>query len=176
MDEFNKAHKDFQFVESDGFNRVLFPTYLPDTPELRESLRLQEEIRKLVESFRSEEVNQLAREFGPVTHLLKEYEHGMKGSAKWDRNGLIATSKDLKRKLSALGAQQIIELQEKESDLNVRAAMERNRAKDKAFAETGLDWGILNRFLLPALLKFLVDFVIPVVTALYAIWCLLRGR
>jgi hypothetical protein len=177
MDEFNASHKDYRFQEIEEGQRLLFPTYIPRTPELEEFLRLQAEIKNLVASFNSGEIEKLAREFAVTTHRLKLYEYGIdKKMPEGKGAGLSATSKDLKRMLSALGAQKVIELQERESDLNVRHAASMNRALKKLYQDTGLDWNMAGKFATAAGLKFVVDFLIPIGTGVYAIVSMLRGR
>lgn len=87
-----------------------------------------------------------------------------------------AKLRDMDRELAARGAQQLVDLQDEESVLNASLADADNRKVVRYYQETGLDFTTSTRFLPAASLRFFVDFVIPIGTAVYAVVCMLRGR
>lgn len=188
MDEFNEKHKDdeYKFREFDGSN-VIMPAYIPRTPEYEKLFLLWNQMQEVKKSYASKEVDALALERGSILMILKLDERKLerpywpinkkeKEQLKQDVERLRTKVEDLNRKLTALGAQKLMELQDEASALNARIADTNNRKMARYYEETGLDFNTAIRFMPASLLRFLVDFIIPIGTGIYAIVCMLRGR
>lgn len=184
MDEFNKSHNEYKFMEtSEGM--MLMQTYVPRDSRIEELFRLQAQLEKLEKTYESKEVAKLALERGHTLLDLRHCERSInnkiyskkaKESARREMEDLRAKLKDLNKLLTALGAQELIELQDREVALNSDIADSVNKRVDRYYEEIGLDFSTSLRFMPAATLRLVVDFIIPIGTAIFAIVCLLRGR
>lgn len=184
MDKFNESHDEYKFRETTE-GMMLMQTYMPRTPDLDEIFRLQAQIRELENNLRSDDARQIASERHHICLMLKNSEIRMnrknltgkaKEGAEEELRTLRASKNDLTRMLTAIGAKELIELQDRETSLNALHAELANRNVEKYYDEIGLDIESNLRFFPAAFLKFSVDFVIPALTAMYAMYCTLRGR
>jgi uncharacterized protein YbaP (TraB family) len=93
-----------------------------------------------------------------------------------EAEGLRARLKELDTQLTDMGAQPLLTVQDQATALNASLADAGNRRMTRYYEETGLDLSTAISFMPAALFRFVVDFIIPIGTAVYAIICMLRGR